>query len=83
MTTWQERAAAETFLAKKLREYVAQCQVPALGAVLVRDAGSTIEPDNKASARWVQAAMRISFVIPTGSISVPSRRLWQRMWSEQ
>ena len=42
MTTWQEIAAAETFLKKKLREYVAQSNVPALAAVLVRDAGSTI-----------------------------------------
>jgi CubicO group peptidase (beta-lactamase class C family) len=42
MSTWQEIAAAETFLKKKLREYVTQSNVPALGAVLVRDAGSTI-----------------------------------------
>ncbi len=42
MSTWQEIAAAETFLYKKLGEYVVQCNVPALGAVLVRDAGSTI-----------------------------------------
>jgi CubicO group peptidase (beta-lactamase class C family) len=42
MTTWQEIAAAETFLAKTLREYVAQCNVPALAGVLVRDAGATI-----------------------------------------
>jgi CubicO group peptidase (beta-lactamase class C family) len=34
--------AAETFLAKKLREYVAQNNVPALAAVLVRDAGRTV-----------------------------------------
>jgi CubicO group peptidase (beta-lactamase class C family) len=42
VTTWQEIAAAQTFLAKKLREYVAQNNVPALAAVLVRDAGATI-----------------------------------------
>lgn len=42
MTTWQEIAAADEFLDKKLREYLAQCNVPALAAVLVRDAGSTI-----------------------------------------
>lgn len=42
MATWQEIAAAEAFLAKKLREYVTQTNVPALAAVLVRDAGSTI-----------------------------------------
>jgi CubicO group peptidase (beta-lactamase class C family) len=42
VSTWQEIAAAETFLKEKLREYVAQSNVPALAAVLVRDAGSTI-----------------------------------------
>lgn len=42
MASWQEIAAAESFLAKKLREYLAQTNVPALAAVLVRDAGSTI-----------------------------------------
>jgi CubicO group peptidase (beta-lactamase class C family) len=42
VTTWQEIAAAQTLLAKKLREYVAQNNVPALAAVLVRDAGETI-----------------------------------------
>jgi CubicO group peptidase (beta-lactamase class C family) len=42
MSTWQEIAAAEVFLKKKLLEYVAQNNVPALTGVLVRDAGSTI-----------------------------------------
>lgn len=42
MTTTQEVAAAEAFLAAKLREFVAQSHVPALACVLVRDAGATI-----------------------------------------
>jgi CubicO group peptidase (beta-lactamase class C family) len=42
LTTTQEVAAAEAFLAAKLREFVTQSHVPALACVLVRDAGATI-----------------------------------------
>src|SRR6185503_8602071 len=42
MTTPQEIAAAKTFLARKLRESIGQCHVPALACVLVRDTGDTV-----------------------------------------
>jgi CubicO group peptidase (beta-lactamase class C family) len=73
MATWQEIAAAEVFLKKKLIEYVAQSNVPALAAVLVRDAGATIvsgqEGIRKLGATGDQNTVQDTDRFNTGSIS--------------